>query len=116
MTDLETLRTAFRRCRGTKKHVHYPEYLWDQAVAIAEKHPKDMVAQALNVSFSSLKRHIKLRMETSSEDSPFISIGTVPSLRAHISLHSQIISSIDLLASPEELAQFVKALHKESNR
>jgi hypothetical protein len=115
MTDCETLRKAFQKYRGDRKHVHYPKELWDQAVALAEQYPPKILAHNLSVSYSGLLKHINDRQETTtSSETSFIQLGTTSTVRAHFELRSSLISSIDLLGTPEDLASFTSALHRES--
>ena len=112
MATLQEVGAAFKNYRGKRKHVHYPEDLWDQAVLLAETYPKNLIAETLNISFSSLKRHIKLRENSSlTEDAPFLEIQSTSSLRVCISLKSSMISSIDLTGGTEEITQVIIALH-----
>lgn len=112
MTNLQEVGAAFKHYRGKRKHVHYPKDLWDRAVMLSETYPKTLIAETLSISFSSLKRHIKLRENSSlTEDAPFLEIQSTSSLRVCISLKSSMISSIDLTGGTKEITQIILALH-----
>lgn len=64
MNDLNTLRKAFAKFKQDQPQQRgYPEELWAQVVALAQKHSPEFLAEKLGIGASNIRRHME-RMST----------------------------------------------------
>ena len=81
---LDQLAGQFEHWRQTRSHPseRIPQYLWDQAAALARVLPRSRVAQHLRISPSDLNKHMAARPEatpaTPRTPSPFVEVPSIP--------------------------------------
>jgi hypothetical protein len=82
--QLDPLAGQFEHWRQTRSHPseRIPQYLWDQAAALARVLPRSRVAQHLRVSPSDLNKHMATRPDaapaTPRTPSPFVEVPSAP--------------------------------------
>jgi hypothetical protein len=81
---LDQLAGQFEHWRQTRSHPseRIPQYLWDQAAALARVLPRSRVAQHLRLSPSDLNKHMAARTEatpaTPRTTPPFVEVPSIP--------------------------------------
>lgn len=82
--QLDQLAGQFEHWRQNRSHPseRIPQYLWDQAAALAQVLPRSRVAQHLRLSPSDLNKHMATRPNatpaTSRMPPPFVEVPSVP--------------------------------------
>ena len=108
--DLETISEEFRRYRGNRGRVKYPQSLWDRALKFSKVCSIENLAKALGVSVDSLRRHI--REQTKVPVSSFIPVKIECQAPIQIHIDSSLPIRIDFHRSVTDLADLIQHLQK----